>query len=62
MRTRPRFEHWRAELVVDFMPRLLNPHDVRNFVATAGEQIGVLDWRPWFGRFEIETQPVEANP
>ena len=54
MRTRPMFPEWSAELVVDFIPALLNPQDVRSFVVTAGEQVGLGDWRPRFGRFWTE--------
>ena len=53
MRTRPRFTNWAADLVVDYLPSLLNSHEVRNFVVTAGEQIGIGDWRPRFGRFHV---------
>jgi len=54
MRTRPQFKAWAAELAVDFLPTLLNPQDVRSFLVTAGEQVGIGDWRPRFGRFWVE--------
>lgn len=54
MRTRPMFCDWSAELAVDFLPTLLNPQDVRSFLVTAGEQVGIGDWRPRFGRFWVE--------
>jgi len=54
MRTRPMFSEWSAELDVEFLPSMLNSQDVRNFVVTAGEQIGLGDWRPRFGRFTVE--------
>lgn len=54
IRTRPRFDSWSAEVVVKFLPSLLNPKDIRSFLVTAGEQIGLLDWRPRFGRFVVE--------
>jgi hypothetical protein len=65
MRTRPMFRDWQAELAVDFLPTLLNPQEVLSFLSTAGEQIGIGDWRPRFGRFWVEeitpsTQPVHA--
>lgn len=59
MRTRPKFTEWQAELVVDFLPHLLNAADVTNFLTTAGEQIGIGDWRPRYGRFFAE--PVAAT-
>ena len=54
MRTRPHFPTWEAELVIDYLPGMLNPQDVRNFVVVAGEQVGVGDWRPRFGRFRLD--------
>lgn len=53
MRTRPRFDNWSAELVVRFLPSLLNPKEIGSFLITAGEQIGIGDWRPRFGRFSV---------
>ena len=53
MRTRPLFDNWSAEIVVKFLPSLLNAKDVRNFLVAAGEQIGIGDWRPRFGRFIV---------
>ena len=54
MRTRPKFTGWAADLTVDYLPSMLNASDIRSFVATAGEQIGIGDWRPRFGRFIID--------
>jgi hypothetical protein len=53
MRTRPRFDGWSAELKVKFQPSLLDADQVRRFLITAGEQIGIGDWRPRFGRFLV---------
>jgi hypothetical protein len=53
MRTRPMFDKWSAELVVKFVPTMLDAKDVRNFLVTAGEMIGIGDWRPRFGRFAV---------
>ena len=61
MRTRPMFQAWAAELAVDFLPTLLNPSDVRGFLATAGEQIGIGDWRPRFGRFAVTDLSAPAR-
>lgn len=53
MRTRPKFTDWQADLVVDYLPHLLNGADVTSFLDAAGEQIGIGDWRPRFGRFVV---------
>jgi hypothetical protein len=54
MRTRPIFRTWAAEVTVEFLPGLLNARDVRDFLVMAGEQIGIGDYRPKFGRFRVE--------
>jgi hypothetical protein len=54
MRTRPRFDDWSADITVRFLPSLLNEADIESFLVTAGEQIGIGDWRPRFGRFTVE--------
>ena len=54
MRTRPRFDDWSAHLKVGYMPSLLNADHVRGFAIVAGEQIGIGDWRPRFGRFTVK--------
>lgn len=54
MRTRPRFDNWWANIEVGFLPSMLNAKSVRGFLVTAGEQIGIGDWRPRFGRFTVE--------
>jgi hypothetical protein len=59
MRTRPMFRDWSAALVVEYLPALLNASDVRGFLVLAGEQVGVGDWRPRFGRFWVEDLPAE---
>lgn len=53
MRTRPKFDAWAADIEVKFLPGLLNAKEVRSFLETAGEQIGIGDWRPRFGRFVV---------
>jgi len=52
-RTRPRFDEWQLEFTVRYLPTLLDADDVRSFVIVAGQEIGLCDWRPKFGRFTI---------
>jgi hypothetical protein len=51
MRCRPRFEEWSATFNLHFNDEMLNPSDVLEILRIAGEQIGLCDWRPRFGRF-----------
>jgi len=55
------FQAWKAELALDFLPTLLNPSDVHGFLATVGEQIGIGDWRPRFGRFSVTDLSASAR-
>lgn len=54
MRTRPRFDGWSATLDVRYLPTLVNERDLGTFLVAAGEQVGIGDWRPRFGRFTVE--------
>lgn len=54
MRTRPRFDGWSAVVSTKFLPSMLNGREVRGFLVAAGQQIGIGDWRPRFGRFTVE--------
>ncbi|MGR0185432.1 hypothetical protein [Azospirillum aestuarii] len=53
MRTRPRFDNWSAEIEVKFLPTMVNAREVKSFLQAAGEQVGIGDWRPRFGRFGV---------
>jgi hypothetical protein len=54
IRTRPVFSQWSAEVEVRFNPSLLNAAEILEFLGAAGELEGVGDWRPRFGRFEVQ--------
>jgi len=53
-RTRPVFKEWSAEVTVEFNEKLLDEKDVRRWIEIAGEQVGLMDWRPRFGRFSVK--------
>jgi hypothetical protein len=44
---------WETSFDVTFDPETLNQAQVIQFVATAGAKVGVGDWRPKYGRFEV---------
>ncbi|MBJ7485966.1 hypothetical protein [Brevundimonas sp.] len=54
MRTRPIFRHWSAIAVVQFNSDLINASQVQKWVRVSGDQVGLGDWRPKFGRFSVE--------
>ena len=53
MRTRPIFREWSALIEIRFDDTVLNPAEIREIVVTAGEVVGLMDWRPRFGRFVV---------
>jgi hypothetical protein len=54
IRTRPRFEEWSSLIELNFDDTMLNPTEVLDILKICGEQIGLCDWRPKFGRFIVE--------
>lgn len=54
MRTRPKFDTWSATFAVTFDDTLFNPDTLHEWLITAGQIVGVGDWRPRYGRFGVE--------
>lgn len=54
MRTRPIFPEWSVTVELQFLPTLFDEAQVLELLRIAGDQIGVGDWRPRFGRFRVE--------
>jgi len=53
MRTRPIFREWATEFDVNYQDTILNKADIDQAIHKAGEEVGILEWRPKFGRFEV---------
>lgn len=54
MRYRPVFMSWSAELTVMLNTEVLSAGEARKVIGDAGALIGVGDYRPRFGRFEVQ--------
>ncbi len=54
MRTRPIFDEWAANVQVSFNPDLVDEREVIQWMEVAGREVGLMDWRPKYGRFEME--------
>ena len=54
MRCRPIFEQWSAEVSFMYDDTLMSTDDMLSLWIDAGRNIGICDWRPKFGRFEVE--------
>lgn len=53
MRYRPIFLDWAAELSVTVNQEVLNVNEAKKALEDAGRLIGVCEYRPRFGRFEV---------
>jgi hypothetical protein len=60
MRTRPLFKSWTLSAQVLYSPSQLNLGEVREFFRIGGDQIGLGDWRPRFGRYVAQDVPLET--
>jgi len=58
MRTRPLFRTWSLSFEVQYNASQLNLEEITAFVRIGGEQIGLGDWRPRFGRYVVEEIPA----
>jgi hypothetical protein len=62
MRTRPMFPTWSLALEVLYNPSQLNGAEIAEWVRIGGEQIGLGDWRPRFGRHVVQDRPAAERP
>lgn len=53
IRTRPLFKDWFCEVKVLFETELIDLEQLDTIFSIAGKQIGIGDYRPKFGRFEV---------
>lgn len=54
VRTRPIFRQWAATCEVMYEDSLVNVEQVDRWMAVAGTQIGLCEWRPRYGRFSAK--------
>lgn len=52
MRTRARFDKWETEVEVSYSPQVVNEKQVVDVMKYAGLMVGIMDFRPKYGRFE----------
>ena len=51
MRTRFIARQWSAEVTLTYEDKMLNKATIVDIVTIAGEQCGMFDWRPKYGRY-----------
>ena len=54
MKVRPRFNNWTCAFELDIDEEICNPDEVKTWLETGGKRSGLGDYRPMFGRFEVE--------
>lgn len=54
MRTRFRTDDWSCDVGVQYDDKMLNKAQIIDIIKATGEQVGLCDWRPKFGRFSVE--------
>ena len=54
MITRPCFKKWSCTFGLDIDEEICNPDDVPRWLEMGGKRSGLGDYRPMFGRFEVE--------
>jgi hypothetical protein len=54
MRTRPIFKRWSLNFQLDYLPDVINVSDLQTILENTGQFIGIGDYRPRFGRFDVE--------
>lgn len=54
MRTRPMFKDWSLTFEIQYLPEIIDAEQIKDAVVIAGRIIGLCDWRPNYGRFEIK--------
>jgi hypothetical protein len=59
MRTRPIFRQWSLAFTVTWDDEQINAEQLRKAVEDAGAQVGLCDYRPKFGRFQLESMEGE---
>ena len=54
LRTRPMFKSWACVTELTYNETVLSESQVIELLNIAGDQIGIGDWRPKYGRFTVE--------
>lgn len=58
IRVRPRFDQWGLKFTLRIDPKVINEDRVNKSLQNAGLNVGLGDFRPRFGRFEVKSWEV----
>ncbi len=59
IRTRPMFPSWAVEFTATYEPKELDELQIIQFLEMGGKFIGLLDYRPTYGKFTAEQIPIK---
>ena len=62
MRTRPHFKNWRTTFKVSINEQVANEAQLKRWLEDAGSDVGIGDWRPRHGRYELESFKAVRQP
>ena len=54
LRARPRFDEWVLDFFITIRDPVITPDTLRSIIDEAGSSVGLLDFRPLFGLFEVD--------
>lgn len=54
LRTRPIFPNWSTVIIVTYDTEQVNLSTINEWVKVGGQLIGLLEWRPKYGRYEVQ--------
>jgi hypothetical protein len=54
LRTRPIFDQWSCDVEVSYEDSVCDAGQIHRWLEKAGQIVGLCDWRPRYGRFEVE--------
>lgn len=54
MRTRPKFREWSLSAEAELDTTVLNLSELQEIATSAGRMVGICDYRPRFGRYEVD--------
>lgn len=60
MRVRPRFRQWKVSFVLNIVTDIIDARTVKESIEKAGRTVGIGDWRPRYGRFNMIEWKVVA--
>lgn len=58
MRVRPFFKDWSTSFEVSVLEEIAGTNTLKTWLTNAGSFIGLGDWRPRYGRFEVDSVTV----